>query len=607
VEQFLSLSDGRRRRSRDRVRVDGTQAGEDGDAVAGKGPGTTPPKQPRLGWATPEVLRLGHPPMSCSFDTRGLQAYFMHDKICNTTAVGCGEGRSESNFFCSPLWLVTSSFLVSDVMFRPMSSTAKQNTLGPHGDVTHTLARRPAPKFNEEMSGARIPPTFRSATSKSPRLNQERRITMATVRQCRIKASRNTLGNTFAFLLCCVICLLGASVVQAQTFTVIHDFTGGGDGANPISLTIDQHDNLYGATNTGGLDGAGNVFRLRQVQSSWVLAPLYSFNCGVGESCQPGGVTVGSNGTLFGTTGFGGSSGVGTVFNLRPSPQAPRSVLQGWLETVIYSFGAAPDGNVPNGNLVFDQVGDIYGITYLGGAGDGGTVFELTPAQGGGWTESILYSFDQYTEPSSGLVVDQLGHLYGTTYHGGQGNCMVGCGTVFELIPSGSGWTEEILYFFEDGADGRYPDAGLIFDNSGNLYGTTFAGGNGDSGGGTVFKLTPSNGQWTFTLLYSFSNPSGTGSAASLTMDSSGDIYGTTTYDGANGYGSVFKLTNSNGSWTYSSLHDFTGGTDGANPYSSVVFDTNGNLYGAALHGGNNGAGVVFEIQPPFSNLASHK
>src|SRR5271166_2917290 len=168
---------------------------------------------------------------------------------------------------------------------------------------------------------------------------------------------------------------------------------------------------------------------------------------------------------------------------------------------------------------------------------------------------------------------------------------------------SGGVCTENVLYRFQDGSDGAVPFGGVIFDNSGNLYGSTLVHGLG--GGGTVFELSPANGNWTFSLLYSFIG-SGFGPAASLTMDAAGNLYGTTDKNGAFGAGTVFKLTPSGGSWKYTSLHDFTGGSDGGNPFSNVTFDANGNLYGRTSAGGDTsgdcqglvGCGVVWEITP---------
>ena len=161
------------------------------------------------------------------------------------------------------------------------------------------------------------------------------------------------------------------------------------------------------------------------------------------------------------------------------------------------------------------------------------------------------------------------------------------------MTASGSGWTENTLYTFQNGNDGRYPELGLAFDGSGNLYGAAYLGGIG--GGGTAFELTPSNGAWTFSIGYSFTGPAGM-FLGNFIIDKSGTVYGATSADGANGYGAVFRLTPSGGGWTYTSLYDFKGGNDGAYPYGTLSFDTNGNLYGTTASGGAFNQGVVYEI-----------
>jgi uncharacterized repeat protein (TIGR03803 family) len=378
--------------------------------------------------------------------------------------------------------------------------------------------------------------------------------------------------------------------VQAQTYQVIHSFTGGADGGNPYAgLTIDKAGNLYGTT-------PSSVFRLSNKGSGWTFSPLYT---GDGSEAR---VIFGPDGTLYGTTTGGGSEGDGTVFNLRPSPKVCKTSLCPWTETVLYSFGGGTDGAEPGyGDLVFDQAGNIYGTTIEGGSTNPlgpcgrrgcGTVFELSPSNGG-WIESVIYAFigNNGASPLSGVIFDQSGNLYGTTFQGGEGSCNNGtCGTIYELTYSGSGWAESFLYSFTGSGYPYAPYAGLIFDQSGNLYGAT------SGGGGTVFELTPSNGSWTLKTLYSFPGGEQCGPRASLVMDGAGNLYGTTTCDAPNG--TVFELTPSNdGTWTYTLLHGFTG-PDGEFPMCNVVIDANGNLYGTTSAGGLYGYGVVWEITP---------
>jgi uncharacterized repeat protein (TIGR03803 family) len=267
---------------------------------------------------------------------------------------------------------------------------------------------------------------------------------------------------------------------------------------------------------------------------------------------------------------------------------------------VLYDFKGDPDADTPS-DVIFDQAGNLYGTTLYGGIENSGTVFWLAPS-GGGYTESVIYSFagsPDGAQPAA-VIFDAAGNLYGTTVYGGR----EGYGTVFELSPSGSGWTEKVLYNFQDGTDGEYPADGVIFDQSGNLYGATVEGGSG--AGGTVYELSPSNGSWTLSTLYSFTSlPNGCGPSGSLVMDAAGNLYGTTYCAGTYEFGSVFKLTPTpKPPWTYTSLHDFTGGSDGGNSTSNVTFDASGNLYGTTVYGGTlggcggAGCGVVWEITP---------
>jgi uncharacterized repeat protein (TIGR03803 family) len=398
----------------------------------------------------------------------------------------------------------------------------------------------------------------------------------------------------------------------AQTYTVIHNFSGGGDGANPYAgLTMDAAGNLYGTTLNGGA-GYGGVFKLKRAGSGFTLNPIYSFTGGNDGAGPVARVVIGSNGTLYGTAHAGGQQncanfqfpGCGLVFNLRPQPRACNTALCPWTESVLYSFTGASDGANPWGNVIFDQSGNLYGTTEFGGipsCGNGcGTVFKLAPS-GGSWTETVLYSFTNGSDgsrPFGGVTFDTSGNLYGTNLLGAGTGCEngQGCGTVFELAPSGSGWMENTIYAFQGGSDGGLPVAGVTFDQAGNLYTAALSYGSG--GTGTVVELSPSSGSWIFNLVFSFSGSHRRGPEANLVMDQAGNLYGTAFGAGAHGWGSVFKLTPSGGTWMYTSLYDFMGGSDGGNPISTVVFDANGNLYGTATVGGTTGHGVVWEITP---------
>jgi uncharacterized repeat protein (TIGR03803 family) len=409
-----------------------------------------------------------------------------------------------------------------------------------------------------------------------------------------------------------LIVTLGLTLVsaQAQTFTVLHSFSGGEDGANPLAgVNIDRAGNLYGTASLGGL-GYGTVYKLANQGSGWVLNPLYQFAGGSDGFYPEARVTIAADGTLFGTTFYGGTNQVaclqgdvqtcGTVFQLRPPASVCKTALCPWTETQIFLGNTFPSFFFPTfGDIVFDHAGNLYGAALQGGnRGGAGGVFELTPSDGS-WTETSILELGRAgtggSDPFAGVILDSAGNLYGTTA-GTFGVSNYPYGTVYELSPSGSGWTVSLLHQFQNGSDGSFPKADLIMDALGNLYGTTSNGGSGS--GGTVFELTPSQGGWVFSVLYSFTAPISRGPWSPVLMDAAGNFYGTTLAGGAFQQGSVFKLTHSDGGWTYTSLHDFTGGSDGRSPYGHLIFDTNGNLYGTAGWGGSTGNGVVWEITP---------
>ncbi|MGC2110605.1 MAG: choice-of-anchor tandem repeat GloVer-containing protein [Candidatus Korobacteraceae bacterium] len=432
---------------------------------------------------------------------------------------------------------------------------------------------------------------------------------------------------TFSLVLMIALALIAVPALQAQTFTVIHSFTGGGDGSVPYDgLTTDIAGNLYGTTYYGGT-GLGTVFKLRHSGSGWILAPLYNFTRGQDGFAPLAWVDIARDGTLYGTTAYGGllqcdemGDGCGTVFHLTPSATVPKSALAPWTKTAAWLFGGGSEGKSPHGDLIFDLAGNIYGTTTEGGDHNCGAIYQLTPS-GGGWEETTLYSAQgenfcnelhrasgpspktapysaqgngDGSAPVGGVVFDSSGNLYGVFGLDGP----YGGGAVYELSPTGSGWTERILYDFTGGNDGGNPIGGLNIDSVGNLYGTTSRGG-GSSGCGTVFELTSANGGWTFNTIYSFPGaPGGCGPQVKLTIDSAGNLYGATGGAGAYGFGLVFKLTKANGGWVSSSLHDFSDGSDGTGPETNLVFDASGNLYGTTAGGGAYGGGVVFEITP---------
>jgi uncharacterized repeat protein (TIGR03803 family) len=276
-------------------------------------------------------------------------------------------------------------------------------------------------------------------------------------------------------------------------------------------------------------------------------------------------------------------------------------------EHVLHAFNGR-DGVHPNGGVIFDAAGNLYGTTLGGGGshscGGCGTVFKLSPEANGKWTRTVLHSFNGKDgfNPFAGVIFDAAGNLYGTTWIGGSSKspCNSNCGVVFKLSPGANGkWTETVLHYF-NGNDGANPYAGLIFDAAGNLYGTTWMGGTTSCGCGTVFKLSPgANGKWRETVLHSF-NGEVEGDAnpyAGVIFDAAGNLYGTT-FSSIDGESTVFRLTpGPNGKWTHSVLHNFSG-KDGAYLYAGVVLGAEGNLYGATDSGGAYGNGTVFELAP---------
>jgi uncharacterized repeat protein (TIGR03803 family) len=393
------------------------------------------------------------------------------------------------------------------------------------------------------------------------------------------------------------VAALAWASAQAQTYNVLYAFSQT-DGAAPMAgLTIDAAGNLYGTTSAGGGWGFGNVYRLVRSGSAWNFYLVYTFE-GFTEWNQDGGapyarVTIGPDGALYGTTRIGGfgdgcreEHGCGTVYKLQPQFGG------GWKETLLFQFGYF-DGDHPfYGDVVFDRAGNLYGATVVGGAYLNGAIFKLTPSNGS-WTESLVYSFSgpDGSHPLNSPTFDAAGNLYGTTSADGAD----GYGTVYRLQPSGSAWVETTLHSFQGGSDGITPSSGVVLDQGGDLYGVTEGG--GTAGGGAAFELTQGAfGVWNMTTLFGFRGLGFQGSYRTLAIDNAGNLYGTTAADGAYQHGSVFKATFANGKWSYISLHDFTGGNDGAYPYGVLSFDAAGNIYGTTSAGGAYGNGVVFQI-----------
>ncbi|MGB8886054.1 MAG: choice-of-anchor tandem repeat GloVer-containing protein [Candidatus Korobacteraceae bacterium] len=385
---------------------------------------------------------------------------------------------------------------------------------------------------------------------------------------------------------------------RAASHQVLHSFDPNGvDAAYPYAgLIADAAGNRYGTAGYGGTHNVGAVFEISSRQGGgWTEKLLYSFdNNGIDGTVPQDGVIFDAAGNLYGTTNTGGIHGLGAVFELTPNGSG------GWTETVLHSFGdGSTDGASPYGGLIFDSAGNLYATTQGGGVYGEGTVVKLSPRQGGGWTEIVVHNFNPSgtdgINPEAGLVRDSAGNMYGTTYYGG----IHGYGAVFKLTPNGSGgWTESVLHSLGNGTDGRYPYASLIVDAGGNLYGTTVRGGIHNLG--AVFELSPHDGSWTETVLHSFGNGTdGISPEAGLVRDGAGNLYGTTASGGIHAFGTVFELKpNGSGGWTETVLHSFNIDTaDGANPYAGLILDGAGNLYGTTLNGGIS-EGTVFELSP---------
>ena len=443
------------------------------------------------------------------------------------------------------------------------------------------------------------------------------------------------------------------------TEKVLYSFQGGNDGQNPYGiLSFDTNGNLYGTTEGGGTSDYGTVYELTSSGGTWTKTTLWNYTGGSDGGNPDFGVTLGNSGQIYvassigggnasvlqlipsdgkvvetiltkfpntdgsnpqtnliadsagnfyGTTSTGGAYGYGAVFKLTPSSGGT------WADQILYSFKHGIDsiqGASPS-PLVFDSHGNLFAETAYDGASGHGTVLELSPAGGGKWTATQIHTFTggaEGSQPYGGLVLDGQGNLYGTTEYGGKGSACgsLKCGIIFELTQS-SGWTESILYNFVGGAtDGANPGAGLVFDQSGNLYGTTQFGGDlatCTKGCGVVFELSPASGAWTEQLLYTFTDSNGDGRepAANLIFDSFGNLYGTTSGGGTNHAtccGTVFKLSPGS-TWSETVLLRFPPNqSQGAYPAGTLTLDGLGNLYGVTRSGGQFQSGIVYELSP---------
>lgn len=377
--------------------------------------------------------------------------------------------------------------------------------------------------------------------------------------------------------------------VTGESVHILYNFTDGYDGGDPASaLTFDAHGNLYGTSVTGGTYGCGTVFELAPQSSSWRESVLHDFTCYSDGKNPYGGVTLDRHGNLDGTTVAGGSGGgcsdgCGVVFQLTPSQ-----------ENVLHDFTGGTDGFGPGGGVVLDARGNLYGTTPDGGAYSNGVVYRVSTQR----REAVIHAFTGGSGGGTGslglLLRDAAGSLYGVAETGGAH----GAGTVFELRSrSKSRWSFKTLYAFAGTPDCASPYGGLIADSSGNLYGTTYYG--GANGQGCVFELArEARRTYRERVLYSFKGGSdGASSTSTLIFGSSGELYGTTSAGG--GYrncGTIFKVNAKSGKEAV--LHAFTGSPDGAFPYYGLTEDTAGNFYGTTVQGGTSNQGTIFEYAP---------
>ena len=381
---------------------------------------------------------------------------------------------------------------------------------------------------------------------------------------------------------------------------ILYKFSGS-DASYPSSLAWYPGGNLVGTAGPPSPNWNGIVFMLTPSGTAWNFTTLFSFPATGFANGLVGPLVVDSSGNLYGVTTYGGTFNEGIVFELSYSGNQ-------LVESVLHSFTRGGDGNSPTAGLSIDQAGNLYGSAPSGGTLGYGSIFKLTRDTQSNWNEAVIYNFQSVTDgwgPQGGVVLDGAGNVYGTTAAGGSTSCS--CGTAFELSPNSNGaYTKKTIHNFSGYAGSQLGTlAAMVFDSQGNLYGTT-PDGNGHlnvSDGGTVYRLSPGSSGWTYTVLYGFPASDGHGPGAGPTFDSAGNLYGTTTSGGLPEAGTVYELSPAgNGVWTEKLLYSFYGGNDGATPYSNIVIDSSGNLFGTTKYGGggsSSGFGTVFELQPP--------
>ena len=403
--------------------------------------------------------------------------------------------------------------------------------------------------------------------------------------------------------------IVAASPVAARAarYDVIYRFTAPPNGVRPQGpLVADAKGDLYGTTFTGSPKGYGTVYRLSPRSNggrSWREKVIFHFRRPADGEYPQSALIFDGAGNLYGMTPAGGPKGSGVVFELSP----PAGGEGEWSETILHNFGVRSDGAEPYGGLVFGPDGSLYGTTSFGGANASGTVFRLTPDQHSGtWNETIIFNFANGPDggyPYATLAFDASGALYGPTLNGGNS----GNGVVFQLTPPSSGtlWNEAVLHSFDAPGDGQMPREGVTLDPAGNVFGTTEVG--GANNWGVAYEVSPpsgGSGPWTERVIHSFNEDNGGGGPtySTLLRDSSGILYGTSSHPGqGTSNGTVFSLTPpvNGGRWLHKDLHRFDGGTDGLTPEAGLILTADGKLAGTTFFGGNSAeAGVVFQITP---------
>lgn len=380
-----------------------------------------------------------------------------------------------------------------------------------------------------------------------------------------------------------LLCLSTALCARAQTFTVLHSFSTT-DGADPGSSLVQTNDGfLYGTTAAGGSHGAGAVYK---ISTSGTLTTLYNFcsDTGCTDGSTPSAALVQANdGNFYGVTSSGGANDYGTVFK----------ITSGGSLTVLHSFDFT-DGAEPLGALIQGSDGNLYGTTYQGGAHNAGNLFRISLTG----TISTVYSFCSESGcadgkyPVGGIFQAANGNFYGTTYLGANNY-----GTVFEITSAGALTT---LYAYGNDQVGAYSQAALVAGANGTFYGTTVNGGTNSLG--TVFKVTGTTLSDFYNLCSKSKCTDGSGPYGALVLGSDGNFYGTTYKGGASGFGSVFRLTSAA---TLTTVHSFSGGTNGSLPVAAVIQDTDGNFYGTTSSGGTGGAGIVFRLATSLKSFVA--